>query len=245
MYSGAREQADDGLPVTIVVEMARAVVLFDIDGTLIRRAGPHHRDALISAIRNVSGLRTSFDGIDTSGRLDRDLIRIMMAQAGAGEAHIALCMPAIVEQAQSIYCSEKRDLRRKICPGVRAALARLYASGIPLGLVTGNLTTIGWAKMENAGLARYFRFGAFAEQAATRAGLVAIALRHARRSGWLRPDTPVSLVGDHPNDIFAAKINKIRSIAVATGVVRRALLAAHSPDVLLPDLRCMKLEMFL
>jgi len=26
----------------------RALVLFDIDGTLTRRAGPHHREALIA-----------------------------------------------------------------------------------------------------------------------------------------------------------------------------------------------------
>jgi phosphoglycolate phosphatase-like HAD superfamily hydrolase len=116
---------------------------------------------------------------------------------------------------------------------------------VPLGLVTGNLTSIGWKKMEHAGLLQYFRFGAFAEQASTRAGLVEIALRKARRAGWLRGETTVSLIGDHPNDIRAAKLNRIRSVAVATGNVPRSRLAAYSPDVLLPDLRCLKLEMLL
>ena len=127
-----------------------AVVLFDIDGTLIRRAGPHHRLALISAIRETTGLETSFSGIDTSGRLDRDLIRIMLETAGADEESIQQCMTETVKLAQRIYTSSTVDLRRKVCPGVRVALRRLQVARIPMGLVTGNLTAIGWRKMEAA-----------------------------------------------------------------------------------------------
>jgi phosphoglycolate phosphatase len=227
------------------MQAAEALVLFDIDGTLVRRAGPHHKLALTGAIRQITDLETTFEGLDTSGRLDRDLIRAMMRQAGAPDSQIDAAMPAIVRLAQQLYRESRPDLSRRVCPGVRAALRRLHGSRIPMGLVTGNLTAIGWRKMENCGLHRFFRFGAFAEQAATRAGLVEIALRQARRAGWLQSDTTVTLVGDHPNDIRAAKLNGVRSIAVATGVIPRAQLATHSPDLLLPDLRCMKLEMFL
>jgi phosphoglycolate phosphatase-like HAD superfamily hydrolase len=225
--------------------MARALVLFDIDGTLIRRAGPHHRDALAEAVRRVTGFTTSLDGIPTHGSLDRDLIAAMLRRSGASRQVIADSMASIILEAQKIYSAMRPDLRQKLCPGVRSILRRLYAARVPLGLVTGNLTAIGWKKMEHAGLNRYFRFGAFAEQAETRAGLVAIALRQARRAGWLRRDTAATLIGDHPNDVRAAKLNGIRSVAVATGMVPRSALVAHSPDVLLPDLRCLKLEMLL
>lgn len=225
--------------------MRTALVLFDIDGTLIRRSGPHHKQALIDGVRRVTGLETTLEGIPTSGMLDRDLIRSMLAAAGADPPLIESSMSRIVTEAQAEYCLHRPDLRRKTCPGVRAALRRLHGANVPLGLVTGNLTSIGWSKLEYSGLLRYFRFGAFAEQASTRAGLVAVAIRQARRSGWLRRETQVSLIGDHPNDIRAAKLNGVRSVAVATGMVPRSELAAHSPDVLLPDLRCMKLEMFL
>ena len=225
--------------------MARAVVLFDIDGTLIRRAGPHHRDALSQAVHAVTGLDASLDGIPTHGSLDRDLIACMLRRAGAPCRVISRAMPDIVREAQILYSRMQPDLRRKLCPGVRSTLRRLHAARIPLGLVTGNLTSIAWKKMEHSGLVRYFRFGAFAEQAQTRAELAAIAIRQARRAGWIRCDTPVTLIGDHPNDIAAAKLNGIRSVAVATGMVPRAGLVAHSPDVLLPDLRCLKLEMLL
>lgn len=124
-------------------------------------------------------------------------------------------------------------------------LYRLSRRGIPAGLVTGNLTRIGWKKMERAGLRHYFRFGAFAELAEDRAGLVRIALRHARRQGWIDHTSPIALIGDHPNDIRAARANRVRSIAVATGVVPAGELARHSPDLLVPDLRALSLEMLL
>jgi phosphoglycolate phosphatase-like HAD superfamily hydrolase len=225
--------------------MAHAVVLFDIDGTLIRRAGPHHRTALADAVRIVTGIHTSLDGIPTHGSLDRDLIASMLRCVRASEELIVRAMPAIVLEAQRLYARMQPDLRRCVCPGVRITLRRIHAARIPAGLVTGNLTSIAWKKMEHAGLLRYFRFGAFAEQAETRAGLAALAIRQARRAGWIRGDTAISLIGDHPNDILAAKLNGIRSVAVATGMVPRSGLIAHSPDVLLPDLRCLRLDMLL
>jgi phosphoglycolate phosphatase-like HAD superfamily hydrolase len=70
-------------------------------------------------------------------------------------------MPNLVERAQSLYTRRCPDLRRKVCPGARGLLYRLSRRRIPTGLVTGNLTRIGWRKMEQAGLRRYLHFGAF------------------------------------------------------------------------------------
>lgn len=215
----------------------RALVLFDIDGTLLRRAGPHHREALVRAARKATGLEAVIDGIPVQGMLDRDILREMLQNAGASTALIRRVMPRMVANAQSGYVRDCPDLRRKVCPGARMLLYRLFRREIPAGLVTGNLTRIGWRKMERAGLRRYLRFGAFAELAPDRAGLVRIAIRHARREGWIDRTSPVALVGDHPNDIRAAKANGVRAIAVATGLVGPVELAEHRPDVLLPDLR--------
>lgn len=124
-------------------------------------------------------------------------------------------------------------------------LYKLWRRRVATGLVTGNLTRIGWKKMERAGLRRYLRYGAFAELARDRAGLVRIAVREARRNGWIDAGSPVALVGDHPNDIRAARENGVRAVAVATGVVGAEELAAHSPDVLVADLRALSLEMLI
>jgi phosphoglycolate phosphatase len=225
--------------------MTQALVLFDIDGTLLRRAGPHHREALVEAVRRATGLETTTEGVPVQGMLDRDIVRLMLLNAGATIGVIRRHMPQIIAHAQRIYAQNCPDLRRRVCPGVRMLLYKLSRRGIATGLVTGNLTRIGWKKMERAGLRQYLRYGAFAELAPDRAGLVRIAIREARRKGWIDRSSPIALIGDHPNDIQAARANRVRSIAVATGVVGADELASHSPDVLVRDLRSLSMEMLI
>jgi phosphoglycolate phosphatase-like HAD superfamily hydrolase len=126
---------------------------------------------------------------------------------------------------------------------VEPVLARLTRRGALLGLVTGNLTRIGWRKLERAGLRGYFRFGAFGEMARTRAGLARLAIGEARRHGWISRTARVSLVGDAPADIVAARANRIRIIAVKTGITPPEELRALAPDFLLPNLRHLRLRM--
>ncbi len=128
----------------------RAVVLFDIDGTLIRRAGPQHRLALIDAIRDVTGFGTTFDGIDTSGRLDRDLIRIMLAKADAQAEVAERSMPAIVRLAQRFYCARTVDLRRRVCPGVRVAYIDYSWPIFPWALLPGTFRQLAGGKWKPA-----------------------------------------------------------------------------------------------
>ena len=225
--------------------MRQGLVLFDIDGTLLRRAGPHHREALVEAVRRATGLETTTDGIPVQGMLDRDILVAMLGAAGASRNLIQRAMPRMVAVAQSVYVRRCPDLRRKVCPGARMLLYRLSRRGVPTGLVTGNLTRIGWKKMERAGLRHYLRFGAFAERARDRAGLVRLAIRHARAQGWIQRHSPIALIGDHPNDIRAARANGVRAISVATGLVSAEDLARHSPDLLVPDMRSLSIEMLL
>ena len=220
-------------------------MLFDIDGTLIRKAGPHHRQALVDAVRRTAGVETTTDGVPVAGMLDREILAVMMTRAGMRPTAIRRAMPEIVHHAELIYARSCPDLRKKVCPGVRRLLYGLNRRGVVIGLVTGNLTRIAWKKMEHAGLKPYFRFGAFAELAKDRAGLVRLAVRHARREGWIGRESRISLIGDHPNDVNAARANNVRSIAVATGLVTMEELVTHSPDFALPDLRALKLEMLL
>lgn len=220
-----------------------ALILFDIDGTLIRRAGPHHREALIAAIRRVTGRETTTDGVPVGGMLDRDIVACMLRQEGAKAGEIRASMPEIVKVAQRVYVRSAPDLQRKVCPGVRRLLARLSREGHVLGLVTGNLTGIAWKKMRNAGLAEHFRFGAFAEMGRTRADLAKQAIRRARKERWIGRAASITLIGDHPNDVHAARSCAIRSIAVATGPATMEDLTEACPDILLTDLRALLPEM--
>jgi phosphoglycolate phosphatase len=221
----------------------KALVLFDIDGTLVRRAGPHHRDALVYGIRRVTGLETTTDGIPVQGMLDPDIVTIMMRRVGASAAEIRRAMPEIRPAAERYYLRVCPVLEDRHCPGVAPLLDRLTRRGILLGVVTGNLTRIGWRKLARAGLRGYFRFGSFGEMAATRTSLAKLAIRHAQRELWIRTGTPISLVGDSPADVAAAHGSGACAIAVATGLTPAEQLAATAPDFLLRSLRELRLRM--
>lgn len=226
-----------------MTQVYRALVLFDIDGTLVRRAGPHHRAALVHGVRRVTGRETTTEGIPVQGMLDPVILTVMMRTAGISRAVIRETMPEILRASERYYLRVCPELQDKQCPGVVPLLERLTRRGILLGLVTGNLTRIGWRKLERAGLHGYFRFGAFGEMAKNRAGLAKLAIREARGHGWIERDAAVSLIGDAPQDIQAARANAIRAISVKTGITPAGDLEALQPDLLLRDLRELRLRM--
>ncbi|MBV9760842.1 MAG: HAD family hydrolase [Acidobacteriaceae bacterium] len=229
------------------MSLAQALVLFDIDGTLLRRAGEDHKNALIEGIRRVTGVETSFKGISTAGMLDCDLIRAMLeaaghtgAGAGAGERE------EILHECQSFYCANcDVDLRSALCPGVPGVLEELRGRGAVMGLVTGNLSRIGWRKMELAGIRDYFAVGGFAEDGATRSEVARVARERAAAQGLIEAERRTCLIGDHPNDIRAARANGFLAVAVATGVIGREELAAAAPDVLVTTLEQLRAEQIL
>jgi phosphoglycolate phosphatase len=220
-----------------------SLALFDIDGTLVRRAGVHHREALVYGIRRVTGIETTTEGIPVQGMLDPIIITKMLRNAGAKPALIREAMPEIQRAAERFYLRVCPALHDKHCPAVQPTLEKLKRRGVLLALVTGNLTRIGWRKLDRAGLKRYFRFGAFGEMAKTRAGLAKWAIAEARRRRWIDRRAPISLIGDATSDIIAAKTNRIRSISVGTGITPREELVALAPDYLLRSLRELRLRM--
>ncbi len=222
------------------MEPARTLVLFDIDGTLLRRSGPAHRRALERAVERVAGAGVSIDGIPVAGMLDRDILLEMMAKAGVhGRAAEGLLEEA-GRAAQNIYVRTCPDLSDKVCPGVRRLLRALQRRGVPCGLVTGNLERIAWTKMRRTGLREFFSVGAFSGEGPTRGALIRLAVQRARRAGLIGPRAETVYVGDHPNDVKAAREAGVRIVAVGTGVVSGEDLRACSPDRYTEDLRALR-----
>lgn len=178
--------------------------------------------------------------------LDGDLLRAMLEPLSFSNAEISAALPDLIAAAERCYADNcPTDLTDKLCPGVQSLLERLNDRGIPTGLVTGNFTAIGWKKMELAGLRPFFQLGAFADHGETRADLVAHALRQAAEAGLTNRETRVSLIGDHPNDVRAARANGIRAIATATGLCPYEELRAERPDILVKDLTELSVESLL
>jgi phosphoglycolate phosphatase len=222
---------------------SESLVLFDIDGTLMRGAGQHHKEALVEGIRRVTGRSTTLEGVPTSGMLDRDLIAIMLRAGGVSARNIQAFIRQIVAECQAHYTENcAPDLRSFVCPGVPEVLTEMRSRGAALALVTGNLSAIGWKKLELAGLREFFSLGAFAEDGRTRRRLAQVAAWRAKKKGLIGSSARVSLIGDHVNDVAAAKANGFQAIAVATGLSSLEELAVSRPDILISNLRELDLQ---
>lgn len=225
---------------------SRALVLFDIDGTLLRGAGSHHKQALIDGIRQITGVETHLNGVATSGVLDRDLISHMLRASGYAQRRTRTALRDIMSACQRAYASNcAADLTGAVCTGAPELLAELTRRGAIAGLVTGNLSDIGWKKIELAELRPYFSVGAFAEDGTTRARLARIAWQRARKAGLIEQSARVSLIGDHMNDVAAAKANGFQAVAVASGLTPAHELAQAQPDLLVQSLDELDIEQLL
>jgi len=201
----------------------------------MRGAGAHHKEALLEGIRRVTRRQASFDGIDTAGKLDMDLIAALLHSTGvAPEAELLAEIAAQSQLAYIAHCTH--DLSPFVLPGARELIQQLAERRAALALVTGNLSAIGWRKMELAGLKDFFHCGAFSEDGPTRAQLANIATLRARQQKHAAANCRISLIGDHRNDIEAAKANQFRSIAVASGPMPAAELRKFAPDIFLNSL---------
>jgi phosphoglycolate phosphatase-like HAD superfamily hydrolase len=203
--------------------------LFDIDGTLLRNRDRIHRDSFAAGVQQVTGIDIQPFLFLTPGGTDPAILREAFEKAGIPREVIESQWDAIVEAIHRACEERRQEMDIRIMPGVEDALAHLARKGALLGVATGNLETIGWIKLEEAGLREWFRFGGFSDHYPIRAELVGNAARNAR--GMAGSNARVCVVGDTPRDIEAARANGLAAIAVATGKFSFDALLELRPEV--------------
>lgn len=123
-------------------------------------------------------------------------------------------------------------------PGIRELLDALAARGdVMLALLTGNFEEGARIKLGYFDLWRYFRCGAFGDDASDRNLLVPFAVRRAQACGL--PAIPLSdvlVVGDTPADVACAHAGGARAVAVATGSSSVEQLRATGAEAVFTDL---------
>jgi phosphoglycolate phosphatase len=203
--------------------------LFDIDGTLVNARGGVHYNAFHTALREVYGCEGRIDDVPVHGNTDPGILRAALEQHGKLTCDFEARLPA----ARDIMCAEVKkkavNMDVQLCPSIPDLLADLQSQGKLLGVVTGNLESIGWLKLEAAGVRQYFDFGCFSDHREKREDIFLAAVEKARE---LRgPETSVCFVGDTPNDIRAAASLGLPLIAVATGIYLAEELRRHNPTL--------------
>lgn len=224
--------------LTLSSTMGNMLVLFDIDGTLLRSNAVGLR-AMTLAIQEVHGENVTFDGIDFAGNLDpliyRDALRTVDLpyddeQHDRFRTRYRKHLTDLINDEQPVYA----------LPGVPELLAALgQQPHITIGLLTGNYPETGRIKIAGAGIEPdQFVLGAFGCDGPTRCDLPPIAMDHYHHHhGRPVPAAHTLIIGDTRHDIACAQAHNCRSLAVATGYTSRSDLLLHKPDRAADDLR--------
>jgi phosphoglycolate phosphatase len=202
--------------------------LFDIDGTLVRSHDPVHYFAFQYAMRRVFGLEATIDNVPVQGNTDVGILRAVLRGKGLTDPEINAGLPAMIEHMCAEALRNASQMRPELCPSIRELVSTLYSQGKLLGAASGNLETIGWLKLEKAGIRPMFSFGAFSYPLEYRAEIFRQGVQIARQR--LGANASVYVVGDTPTDIEAAKAVGVPVIAVATGIFQFDDLLALEPD---------------
>lgn len=219
--------------------------LFDIDGTLLNTQDGVHWNAFRSALREVFGIESLLDTIPVHGNTDIGILRAVASQHGVEPVTFEGRLGRALEIMRSEVERNSNLMQCQLCPGVRVLLEELAQRGKVLGVVSGNLESIGWRKLEAAGLREFFAFGAFSDHAEQRVDIFRQGISHAQqvltttKAEGVSDHQPLStghciFVGDTPADIAAARALNTPIIATATGTFAFADLLASSPDACVP-----------
>ena len=218
--------------------MNPALILFDIDGTLLLsgRAGLR---AMTRAFADTFGITNAFEGQSFGGRTDSYLVSTALRANGMPdtpeqhERFRQIYIPLLAEEIEHPGTGHKG-----LMPGARELLEALGDHDhLHLALLTGNYREAAEVKLQHFELWDFFEWGAFSDDAADRNALVPIARRRAETY-----DIPgeaierVFVIGDTPHDIECARVAGAKSIAVATGGFTMEELRDAGADEVLRDL---------
>jgi len=222
--------------------MTPTLILWDIDGTLLRGGGVGKR-AMEAAFREVMSelaapavATLDLASVPFHGNTDPAIIAAGLAlleQLPSVELIDAIARSYLI----ALHAEVLREPPFRRLPGALEAVDALARAGTHQGLGTGNLEAAAWLKVAAIDLAGRFSFGGFGSDAADRAELLRIGRdRGAGQLGVAVGSCRVVVIGDTLRDIAAARAIGADIIAVATGGDSLATLQAASPDLLFETL---------
>lgn len=211
------------------------VILFDIDGTLIRTggAGKAAMEGALLAAFGVPGIRNT---VSYSGRTDWAIGRDLLAAHGVDptEANRRLLQEAYLARLPAALDTHGGV----VCPGVGELLAALGTRpDTVVGLLTGNVRAGARVKLGHFGLWDRFACGGFGDDLFDRDDVARAALADARaHAGESLDPADVWVIGDTPLDVQCARAIGAKAVVVATGWHTADELAACDPDHFFTDL---------
>lgn len=220
--------------------MQNILVLFDIDGTLVRgtrRVNPRS-PSLEYAFKKVYGITDfTFNNYPQSdGTTDYNIVIDAGERNGLRENELKKKYKLFIDRCIE-YLDNLENYEKNILPGVSKLLEILDENHVVCGLLTGNAKKKAIWKIKKVGLHKYFKFGGYGDFIKNRSDLLPVALREAEKATKLNFErNKIFVVGDTCNDVKVAIENKVKSIAVATGRFNIDDLKKCKPDFIFSDL---------
>jgi phosphoglycolate phosphatase len=219
------------------------ILLWDIDGTLIRSTRPGgYKVYTIPVLEEIFGTAGRLADMRVSGMTDLQIVFEALNDAGISQEEILaraeVLVSRLTEEARRVTGNGVKFF--ELLPGVRETLETLAAHPrYESALLTGNIKPMAELKMELVGLDQFFTLpGAFGEESHNRRDLPARAAERIRKHLQmdLAPEQFI-VIGDTPNDIDCAHHFGARAVAVGTGrFYSRDEILACKPEAMLPDL---------
>jgi phosphoglycolate phosphatase len=221
----------------------KRLILFDVDGTIIRRGDPNHLGAMDYGIHTVfpDAACATIYNVDFDGKVDRLIATEVLAQAGIDMSADDPALTEVFNHAGDYYrkrWAEQTDGSKDLLPGVAELVAVLSRDeGFALGVMTGGSRNIVAVKLERLGLAGEFPIGSFGHEVSDRPALVPLALKRAQSHyNEAFPPERVVIVGDTPADVHCAHVHNIPCVGVATGKFSEQELLDTGADAVFEDL---------
>ncbi len=216
----------------------RKLVLFDIDGTLIRSKKPvGHFD---HAFKKVLGKEIIIDWSIVPGNIDRKIILELGKKIGLDELFIRSRFDQIYNVMCDYYIkkvtiSNVDDYYELLNEAIH--LVTHLSNQVHLGLLTGNFRPIAKYKMSLIKLNQHFEFGLYGNEAENRIELAKQTFSRARDFFGI-DFTPeqIVVIGDTPQDVSCGLNIQANTIAVATGRHSHAQLMATKADLVVQNL---------
>jgi len=215
------------------------IILFDIDGTLVLTGGAGVRAMNRACGDLVSGV-DAMAGVTFAGRTDWSILDDILRNHGHTLDEVLLDE---LRRRYVAHLEEEIQLPgrgvKDVMPGIRELLEVLRTRDeVSVGLLTGNFVEGARIKLEYFDLWKYFPWGAFGGDSASRNDLVPVALARAREHG-VNDVAPanVLVVGDTPNDVECALVAGATPVAVATGSYSTDQLRAAGATIVFDDFR--------
>lgn len=221
--------------------MAERLVLWDVDGTLLR-AGKVASEIFTTAVEHAVGRHPGEHGVQMSGKTDPQIALEILAGMGldatSGEDHLPLVVDRLEQELAAAV--ELIRARGRVLPGVVDVLAALEADrAVAQSVLTGNTAANAATKLAALGIDHWLdlEIGAYGSDDRDRCALVPVALeRAAERRGWSLTADDVWVVGDTANDLACARAGGARCLLVGTGHTTVETLVGLGADAVLDDL---------